>query len=296
MSSTLTIIIPTIGRDSIEGVLKALQPENRLKIIILAHGRNAYAKVVKYALCDRVRIIECSETLALSDVCNIGLDLVDSDFFGFFSDDDIWLFEKTNKLLDFLEKNPDIDIAVGSTLEQHPKMSRIRPHDILTNNQPLLSYLFEKAIVFTNPRYVGLQDAIMRNTVYPMFRPKLSVYEDLIWLSDAQKLGRKIAYIGEVVSIKRPSLSRSSSRQSKKNTQHMYEIIKEMDANLAANYLRYHALRSAIGSGNVQHFAVILNLRIKLVGLGRIDSFLIPLQIFQLVFFWVRRLLKINPL
>jgi hypothetical protein len=205
------------------------------------------------------------------------------------------LSEKTNKLLNFLEKNPYIDIAVGSTLEEHPKKSLIRPKDILTNNQPVLSYLYEKATIFTNRRYVGLQDAIMRNSVYPKFRPELSVYEDLIWLSDAQMMGRKVAFTGVVVTIKRPSLLRSSNRQSKNSTQHMYRVIKESDTKLAANYLRFHALRAAIGSGNVQHFAVILKLRIKLVGLTRIDTFLIPVQIFQLLYFWVRRLLRINP-
>ncbi len=285
MSTRLTVIIPTLGRSTLPKVIEEIAFSNEVIIILLCHGASTFQNLKKLDLKPEIQVIECSEKLSISDLCNEGLARVETQYFAFFSDDDTWLPQKSQLLMSFLDLNPEIDIVFGATLEVNGKGKKIRPTDLLRDNQNIFAYLYEVPIIFSNNRYLGLQDAILRNGNYPLFRQGISVYEDIIWLADAQKMGHKVHAISDLVSVKYPSLTRSSSRQGPESANFMFKQIKDINGAGAKNYLRFHAVRASIGSGKVNQYFKLLKLRTAVIGVNWRDIYLIPIQLCQLVYF-----------
>jgi glycosyltransferase involved in cell wall biosynthesis len=289
----LTVLIPSLGRKSIVEILRKISSEDYTSVIVMAHGKNAYAKIKELDIPSSAKVINCDENLSLSELCNIGLENVDTEYFAFFSDDDIWIEGKRAKLVKVLEENFAFDVVIGSTIEVNGKKTRKRPKDLLENNQGIFEYLYGKPIMFTNNRYVGLQDALFRNGVYPKFRPGLNVYEDVIWLADAQRMGHRVKCLDEIVSKKYPSMERSNERQNVNSVLDMYSEIANSSQNAAVNYLKFHSIRAAIATGDLRTYKSIVQERVRLIGISIGDSIIIPLQILTLSLFFIRNSMKL---
>jgi glycosyltransferase involved in cell wall biosynthesis len=284
MTPRLTVIIPTLGRSTLLKVIKEIQFSDEVVIILLCHGASTFQTLRQLDLKDKIQLVECSEKLSLSDLCNEGLTRVETEFFAFFSDDDAWLPQKYELLIGFLDSNPRIDMVFGSTIEQIKNRKRQRPLELLTNDENVFEYLYSRQTILENKRYLGLQDAIMRAGNYPQFRQSIDVYEDIIWISDAQQMGHKLCALPEVVSIKFPSLKRSSSRQNSISVIAMFEEIRKVNPNVAVNFLKFHAIRASVGSGELLQYIRILRVRILNVGLTWIDFYLIPIQLLEIIY------------
>ena len=281
----LSVIIPTLGRETLPDVIRDIQKTEEIVIVLLCHGASVYRKLLKLNLKGKIELIECPENISLSDLCNIGLTRVETEFFAFFSDDDAWLPQKYELLIEFLDSHPRIDMVFGSTLEQIKNRKRRRPLDLLTNDENVFEYLYGGQTILENQKYLGLQDAILRTGDYPQFRQNINVYEDIIWIAEAQQMGHKICALSEVVSIKFPSLKRSSSRQNSISVIAMFEEIRKIEFYTAANFLRFHAVRASIGSGDLLQYTRILKVRILKIGLSWSDFYLIPIQLLQIIYF-----------
>ena len=292
MKHRLTVIIPSLGRDSIIKVLNDIKEDEPALIIVLAHGKKAFSNIRNQVDLKSVLVIECAENLSLSELCNIGLEQVTTNFFAFFSDDDTWIKGKSNNLIHVLQNNPEFDIAIGSTVEKIGTLNRIRPTNLLENDQNIFDYLYGSPILFKNNRYLGLQDAIVRNGKYPNFRPNLNVYEDVIWLSDAQQMGHKVICINQVVSLKFPSMQRSSERQTAAAVFNLHEEIAKVSPETAAKFFVYHSTRAAIASGDLRMFQGILEKRFKNLGKSFLDVLVVPIQILTLMGFLVTKKIK----
>lgn len=285
MTQRLTVIIPTLGRETLPEVIRDIQKTDEIEIVLLCHGASVYHKLLNQDLKGQIKLIECSDDISLSDLCNVGLTKVDTEFFAFFSDDDTWLPQKYELLVSFLDSHPRIDMVFGSTLEQIKNRTKRRPLDLLTNDENVFEYLYGSQTILENQKYLGLQDAILRTGDYPQFRENINVYEDIIWIAEAQQMGHKICAISEVVSIKFPSLKRSSSRQNSSSVIAMFEEIRRIKPCVADNYFKFHAVRASIGSGELLQYMRILKVRITSIGLTWIDFYLIPLQLLQILYF-----------
>jgi hypothetical protein len=276
---SLTVLIPSIGRTSIKSAIEGILVSNNNQIIILAHGKEAYAKLLSWNRLSRVKVLECEESLSISDLCNIGLKHVSSEFFTFFSDDDIWSLGKSEALIETLNDNPKADIAVGRTEEIQQLKKRIRPNVLICPNEPVLEYLYGQPVFLSNKKYLALQDAVMRKGRYPQFRSGLNVYEDILWLADSQKMGRQIHGINKIVSAKYPSLKRSNDRQNPHSVKNMYTEIRQFNENVAKSYFRYHAIRACVGIGDIRMFLSILRVRANTGVIGIIDFVVVPIQL-----------------
>ncbi len=296
MENQLTVLIPTIGRESIASVLDEISREDSILVIILAHGKLAYSKTIKFTVPGLVQVIECDENLSLSELCNIGLKEVASKYFGFFSDDDTWLNHKSKKLIEILENNLEISIAIGSTIEKVGKKQRKRPSVLLDNNQNIFEYLYGSSSLLKNRKYLGLQDAIIRSGSYPNFRTNSNVYEDIIWLSDAQLMGHQIICSKEVVSLKFPSMQRSSNRQTESAVLDMYREIVKVNERSASKFFLFHSTKAAIAAGDVKMYRRILKTRYNSIGITLQDIYILPAQIFALTFFWISAAIKKIPI
>lgn len=285
MAPRLTVIIPTLGRDTLPDVIREIQRTDEIAIVLLCHGESVYHKLLNLNLKDQIKLIKCSEKLSLSDLCNIGMARVETEFFAFFSDDDTWLTQKYELLIGFLDSFPRVDMVFGSTLEQIRNRKRQRPLELLTDNENVFEYLYGGQTILENKRYLGLQDAILRTGNYPQFRQNIDVYEDIIWISDSQQMGHKVSAVSEVVSIKYPSLKRSSYRQNSVSVTGMFEEIRKVKPDVADKFFRFHAVRASIGSGELLQYIRILKARILNIGLSWTDFYLIPVQLLQTIYF-----------
>ena len=287
MEHRLTVIIPSLGRNSIVKVLNDIKEDEPALIIVLAHGKEAFSYIRNKVDLSAVQVIECAKRLSLSELCNIGLKQVATDYFAFFSDDDTWVKGKSNKLINTLVGSPEFDIAIGSTIEKIGRRNRIRPTNLLANNQNIFDYLYESPILFKNNRYIGLQDSILRKGTYPNFLSHLKVYEDVIWLSDVQLMGHRVICIREVVSLKFPSMQRSKNRQSTAAVLNLHKEIARISQATATKFFVYHSTRAAIASGDLRMFKTILGKRFKTVGKTFKDVIVVPIQILTLMGFLI---------
>jgi glycosyltransferase involved in cell wall biosynthesis len=292
MAIMLTVLIPTLGRESLRQVLTSILFSNETKVVLLAHGQECFENLIQFSEDPRVELILCDENLSISDLCNIGLDTVTTKYFSYFSDDDEWDPKKINVLLTLLEDKHEIDIAVGSTLQITHSKELPRPTTLLAEDEQIFVYLYGPATLFKNKRYIGLQDAVMRSGQYPRFREGWSVYEDIVWLSDSQQLGKRISAVSDIVSLKYPSLYRSNLRQTAQNSIKMFEVISQVDLTVGESYFRFHAVRAAIGTGDTRNYFEILVARFSEIGVFLSDIFVVPVQLIEVAVFKVLHRLR----
>jgi glycosyltransferase involved in cell wall biosynthesis len=281
MTFMLTVLIPTLGRESLRKVLASILFSNEAKVVLLAHGQECFDKLIQFSEDPRVELILCDENLSISDLCNIGLDMVTTKYFSFFSDDDEWDPKRLNALLTLLEDKHEIDIAVGSTLEISHSKELVRPTILLAEGEQIFVYLYGAATLFSNKRYIGLQDSVMRSGRYPRFREGWSVYEDIIWLSDSQQRGKRISAVSDIVSIKYPSLQRSNLR-----------VINQLDPTVGEKYFRFHSVRAAIATGDIRNYTKIIFARFSQIGVFWSDVLVVPIQFIEVIVFKVLQLLR----
>ncbi len=289
MTIILTVLIPTLGRESLSQILPKILVSPEAKVVLLAHGAGCFERLSHFSKDARIELILCDENLSVSDLCNVGLDMVATKYFCFFSDDDEWDLKKIEVLLKLLEDKSEVDIAIGSTLEISLSKQIVRPTILLSKDEPIFAYLYGSATLFKNKNYIGLQDAVMRHGKYPRFRESLSVYEDVIWLSDSQHLGKRISAVSDIVSVKYPSIQRSNLRQTAESTVAMFDVIRQIDINVATKYLRYHSVRAAIAAGDIKNYATITSARFSQIGFYLSDILVLPIQIIELIVFKVRQ-------
>jgi glycosyltransferase involved in cell wall biosynthesis len=292
MNIMLTVLIPTLGRESLSQVLTSILFSHKAKVVLLAHGLECFENLKRFSEHPRVELILCDKNLSISDLCNIGLDTVTTEYFSFFSDDDDWDPKKINVLLALLEDKHDIDIAVGSTLEISQSKKLVRPTTLLAKDEQIFVYLYGHATVFGNKRYIGLQDAVMRGGRYPRFREGWSVYEDIIWLSDSQQQGKRISAVSDIVSVKYPSLQRSNLRQTVQSSINMFEVISQVNQAVGIRYFRFHSVRAAIATGDIRNYIELVFARYSRVGVFWSDILLVPIQFIELIVFKALRRLQ----
>lgn len=290
----LTVIIPTIGRETLTVAINSIVEDVHpvVRIVVVAHGQKSFEKIRQLQLDEKLVDIEVyPSTGTLSDLCNYGLSLANTPYIAFFSDDDVWLPKKGKVLLDLLEKNKSINVAVGRS-RTVKRIASVRPKNLLSPKQSVFGYLFGRKTLLSNPVQIHLQSAVIRNSNLPEFRSKINVYEDITWLQDLHTKGGVLSMVPDIVTEVRPSLNRSNKRQTLEVIEWMYEEVNQYDQKLSRNFLRYHAPRSAEASGDFSNFIMIMRLRFKRIGIEFLDFLVVPVQLIITLFFWCLKLLR----
>lgn len=132
----------------------------------------------KLSLYRKVKFYEGSRP-GVSANLNDGLDLVKTNYFGFFSDDDIWIPTDFEKEINFLRLH-HVDLLLGAS-----KINRLRTRDTfrpkIAIDKP--SQVLETPWWLKSPYYLSLNNVIATSKLKNYrFKEDLYGYEDIEWL------------------------------------------------------------------------------------------------------------------
>ena len=181
LEPTFTMIIPTLGRPGLWSTLDQLELVGSITEVIVVFEMGYFNKAElkeRNLSYNKVRFVEGSRP-GVSANLNDGLELLQTNYFGFFSDDDLWInidFENEISLL----KLHQVDLLVGAS-----KMKRIFSKDSI---RPKIAIIKPSQILDTpwwlpSPFYLSLNNVIASSRVKNYhFREDLNGYEDIEWL------------------------------------------------------------------------------------------------------------------
>jgi glycosyltransferase involved in cell wall biosynthesis len=179
--STFTIIIPTLGRPGLWDTLDQIESVKAVTEVIVVFEMGYFNKsdLMKRALSyTKVQFIEGSRP-GISANLNDGLSLLNTNYFGFFSDDDLWIpvdFETEMRLLE----SGDVDLLFGaSKMERFSSKNSVRPKIAIVRPSQIL----ERPWWLPSPYYLSLNNVIASSNVKNhLFKENLNGYEDIEWL------------------------------------------------------------------------------------------------------------------
>jgi hypothetical protein len=190
LEPTFTIIIPTLGRPSLWHTLDQIELVAAITevIVVFEMGYLDRSELNGRTSCyKKVRFVEGSRP-GVSANLNHGLELLATNYFGFFSDDDVWIpvdIESEIKLL----KCEQIDLLLGAS-----KMKSVFSKDVI---RPKVAVIKPSQILDTpwwhpSPYYISLNNVIASSTVKNyQFKEDLKGYEDIEWLLRLEASGFK---------------------------------------------------------------------------------------------------------
>jgi hypothetical protein len=256
-----SVLIPSLGRESIYNVIRQIEGDsktfNNIEILIMAHGEHALRNIALIKTNLQIKVILVDKKLALSDVCNEGLIRAKGEFICWFSDDDDWLEGKFLKLFENIKLHPGYDVYIG----QSKVRNRIRPTVGIQEPETIFSYLYGKKVLLGHYNFLGLVNSAVKNRKnIPRFRKNISVFEDILWLSDLKNSGNRFFQIYEVFSKFNPLYERSNQRQDIDSIKSLYNEIYLENPSTANSFLIYHASRASIASGTLGRYIEISKL------------------------------------
>ena len=100
-----------------EAVLSALnQTYTNLEIIVFDNGStDGSAEILESLRKERDFQLVCQENIGLVKTLNVGLSMAKGKYIALLATDDIWLPDKTEKQVSFMEKNADVHLLFGAT-------------------------------------------------------------------------------------------------------------------------------------------------------------------------------------
>lgn len=261
----VSVILPTIGRDSLYKALESIEIQTYAVFEILVVSKLGIIKDdVQAKLSQKyknLRFLE-STTGKVAENRNLGLSKASGDFIAFLDDDDFWLRNKIQKQIDFMISN-EVQICItraqfaGDTRE-----SVNRP--LLKRNENVLKASYGFWWPFKKRPYIGFPTVVIKNESINgvKFDEDLTEREDLWFLHELQNKFANIAQINEVTTVISKSKPFSNRSFSVEQEYDFFRKLEKVDRNLGKKFLINTSLRNAIATGQLN---AALELLIKII-------------------------------
>lgn len=236
LEPTLTMIIPTLGRPSLWRTLDQFESINDITEVIVVFEMGYYNKPElkeKISAYKKVRFIEGSKP-GVSANLNHGLELLRTNYVGFFSDDDLLIATDFKNEINFL-KSHQVDLLFGASkmnkifkrITVRPKIAIVRPSQIL-----------ETPWWLPSPYYLSLINVIASSRVKDYrFKEDLKGYEDIEWLLRLQASGFKFKQNFTLRSFININEIRNSKRDDADLRNNVFNHLKTLDKTWAQKYI-----------------------------------------------------------
>jgi glycosyltransferase involved in cell wall biosynthesis len=250
-----SVIIPTMGRDTLDGAIDSVLAQTLApaEIIVVAGGTPDISTehLSKVTLIDNFSNGQRSQTAACNR--NLGVLAAKSDFVAFLDDDDLWLPEKMRIQMDYLEKFPD-RLSMASTLYVLFGIFTIkRPYKRFGLNQSILQAIYGRRRVLPSPYYAGSSGIVLSRSLASLhpFSEELTYCEDIWWLHELQIAGVKIHQHSEKLVKVIANPFRAAKRDSLTKSDPWRAKLRQVDPSYETNYLRGIGFRNALMRGRI---------------------------------------------
>ena len=257
LEPTFTIIIATLGRPGLWDSLNKFESEKSVTAVIAVFERGFFNKSEieeKNVYYKKVKFIEGSRH-GVSANLNDGLDLVKTNYFGFFSDDDLWIQTDFENEISYLKLH-NVDILFGAS-----KMNRVLTKDVI---RPKIAIDRPSQVLNVpwwrpSPFYLSLNNAIVVSSLKNYrFREDLYGYEDIEWLLRLEASGFKFKQNFSLRSFININEIRNSKRDDKNLRLNVFRNLESLNKTWAKKYISNIAPRNHILASNLIELARII--------------------------------------
>jgi len=254
----ISIIIPTIGRESIKNLIKSIHSDSTLKkheLIIIGSSIaiNKIFNLVKEYNC--IRFVE-QNVSSVSLSRNIGINHAKQELISLIDDDDLWL-EKRTQTFKEATNTYDKSIIFGSASivdQKNNKLTHSIKEKEITKSD--LINQFRRPFFLKQKYFLQVGNcAFLKKISVPKFRENLVYLEDQIWVFDSLNSGVQVRQIKDLTIRYNFSRERSNVRWSISNEKHIFITLNELVPKLGSNYIANSSLKSLAISPNKQKFA-----------------------------------------
>lgn len=212
MSARVSVIVPTVGRDSLFLALESVRSQGVETEIVVVDDSGSAA--VDDSLGSDVRVIHTSGRLGAAEARNVGLAAARGEFIAFLDDDDVWLPGHLEDALTLLTARPDVDLyaSCGLVLDEVGR-GRVEPA-VLVGPRSVAQYFFERSAWRSRCRRILTPTLVFRSTLRShLMEGHRAVNEDTWWLLTAERdRGAVLAQSSHIGVIVHGSGDRTHSR------------------------------------------------------------------------------------
>ena len=240
----VSIVIPTIGRKSLENVLNSLVSDlDFIYEIILINDSGSILSLHEFELSKEVQnLVKCIDTngrKGASFARNIGLEMVNSDYVAFADDDDPWVSGRLGHQLSVMKKEG----LKASVCLDSGNSKPIR----WQGDQSPISFLYTEKGMRRHQRFLPFGTLVFHKATYlgQKFSEELSEREDLLFMNSLYAMNDSFAQVPVIgVSVNR-EVWRSIRRPSFEDDFQWFCILLKFDELIAKNFLLYVAIRNS---------------------------------------------------
>lgn len=186
MPSLVSVVIPTIGRPSLETAIGSVLDQGVDVEVVVVDDSGAGA--VSADLGDQVRVVRTSGRTGAAAARNVGMAECRGEFFAFLDDDDVWMPGHLADALDVLGRRPEVDVYASRGLVLDETGSgRVEPA-VLVGDRTVAEYFFGRGAWRSRNRRILTPTLVARSTLrdHPMESGR-AVNEDTWWLLTAER-------------------------------------------------------------------------------------------------------------
>lgn len=272
----ITIIIPSIGRESLKPLLHSIHQDSSLvhhEILIIVNSRLIKDLNTKYIAYKCLKFI-AQDISNISKSRNLGIALANNEIITLIDDDDLWVNRRAETFINLLSTNSEL-IVFGSAdfintfngkVKKLGRSQEVTLKDFL--NQFQTFYISRERFFL----HVG-NCAFLRDSQIPTFNEKLAYLEDQIWILESLVSGFKVLQTAEITLKYFFSRNRSNNRWNIESEKEIYYCLIKLNQNLAKNYINRKSLKSIAISGDKVRFAEAKSLIQNFFGSNILKSF-----------------------
>ena len=253
----LSIVVPSIGRDSLPRLLNSIHDDNSLlehEILIIGASTmiQKYYYLAKKYTCVKFLTQEDGK---VSKSRNMGVENARFSLISFIDDDDIWLPDRALSLSNKLKENPNV-IVFGSAVvlnEDSKKRKSWVNNQIITEKiffRQFVRPLFLKSKLFLQ---VG-NCAFYKSRSIPNFREDIEYLEDQIWIYEFLLQGNAVLQIDKITIEYSFSRIRSANRWNLQTEKNIFNFLNSINPKSGEKYIANISLKSLAISANRSNF------------------------------------------
>ena len=258
LSKGISIVIPTIGRESIANVLNSIHLDDTLnqhEVLIVATSKICESFKQNYREYKCIKLVT-QEKANISKSRNIGILHSKFNIISPIDDDDLWVKGRAKLFQDKLLIDGNA-VVFGSA--QFNETGRSRINQIGSNQRINL----EDFVKIFNPKILSKQDfflqvgncAFRKNTHLPKFNENIAYLEDQIWILDLLRNGFIVKQIEAITVEYFFSRERANLRWDVATEKEIFMHLNKIDSSLARRYVFKRSLKSLALSFNNNLFS-----------------------------------------
>lgn len=217
--------------ESLESILR--QTYRNLEIILVDDGStDRSVEIVESYNDNRIKLIKNEKNMGIPYTRNVGLQNASGKFMAIMDSDDIALPERVEKQVEFLEKNPEIDVLGSYYYKFSDKKTREIRLNYIHPNEINIVLMFYSPI--SNPSsMVRLETVRKHNLAYNL---NYFVAQDYGFWVDISKVGGKIAVLPEFLLKYRTGHENITKKSHSKKTERRKQVLRSIHKDILSHY------------------------------------------------------------